>query len=281
MSGTIGRIEWQRIDPWRTPDGLPCALGGGLDPECLLDAFRAGYFPMPTERLEQVEINQIVYTDHVEMGTITMLPTAHPLGPYAIVWWNPARRPVFAPGQVRLSGDFRRQLRNKLGWTTTCNSAFERVVAECAADRPPNKQWLSDNVAESMVALHHMGWAHSVEVWEGEHLISGVVGLGFGGVFSMDTTFYRRSGGSKVAIADLQARLADSGNILLDAQMRGPLAEGLGAQLVDRRTYLDALGDIAQPVQLDTEPKPASWIATVAELSVLVFIPIWRKYGRD
>ncbi|MFJ9521996.1 leucyl/phenylalanyl-tRNA--protein transferase [Kitasatospora sp. NPDC101801] len=264
MPKTEADVAWQSIDTSRVPDGLPCAVGADLAPDTLLAAFRHGFFPLPTEHADGVEINEIMFAVHVELGTVQELPTRNPLGRFATVWWNPARRPVFRPGDVHLSTNLRRRLRNRLGWTTTCNTAFERVVAECAENRAHERQWLSATFAQSLADLHRQGWAHSVEVWEGEELIAGVFGIGFGGVFSMDSTFHRRPEGSKVAIADLQGRLAGSGVALLDAQMPGPLAEGLGARPVDRDDYLAALGAVDQPLRLDEEPKPAAWLAAAA-----------------
>lgn len=61
-----------------------------------------------------------------------------------------------------------RLLRNRLPRTTTANQRFEQVLAECRADRTP--EWLTDELCECMVALHKLGWAHSVEMWEGDEL---------------------------------------------------------------------------------------------------------------
>ncbi|WP_370349879.1 hypothetical protein [Catenulispora sp. EB89] len=58
------------------------------------------------------------------------------------------------------------------------------------------------------MALYQAGWAHSVEVWDGEELIGGVFGTGMGTIFSAESTFHRRPGAGKVAIADLGLRLA-------------------------------------------------------------------------
>jgi leucyl/phenylalanyl-tRNA--protein transferase len=119
-----------------------------------------------------------------------------------------------------------RLLRNRLPRTTTANQRFEQVPAECRADRNP--EWLTDELCECMVALHKLGWAHSVEMWEGDELVRGAIGVGTGEVFTLDTCFHRRTNASKVALLDIEHRLAGTG-VTPDVEWDGGQSQRLGA----------------------------------------------------
>ncbi|MBT8117363.1 MAG: leucyl/phenylalanyl-tRNA--protein transferase, partial [Gammaproteobacteria bacterium] len=85
------------------PDGL-LAVGGDLEPERLLYAYRNGIFPW--------------------------------YGPdQPILWWSPDPRLVLFPGQLHISRSLARTLRRR-HFTVTLDTAFEQVISECAAPRP-------------------------------------------------------------------------------------------------------------------------------------------------
>ena len=45
-------------------------------------------------------------------------------------------------------------------------------------------EWISGELAEIYLHLHQTGLAHSFEVWKGEELAGGVLGLALGGAFA-------------------------------------------------------------------------------------------------
>ena len=63
-----------------------------------------------------------------------------------------------------------------------------------------------------------MGFAHSVEVWDGQQLIGGLYGIHLGAAFFGESMFSLASNASKLALAHLMARLYHAGFSLLDAQ---------------------------------------------------------------
>ena len=140
---------------------------------------------------------------------------------------------------VHIGRNVRRQLRNGPEWATTANRSFQRVTEECRGRREP--RWLTDTLLESLLDLHQAGWAHSVEVWEGDDLVGGAFGIGTGGTFSGDSMFHRRPNAARVAVADLAARWAHAGGAAIDAQWDSPFLRSLGADPMPRAGYLSML----------------------------------------
>jgi leucyl/phenylalanyl-tRNA--protein transferase len=74
----------------------------------------------------------------------------------------------------------------------TVNKAFPEVIQSCG-DREEGT-WITDELFRGFCELHHLGWAHSVEVWNihsGE-LVGGIYGLAVGSVFAGESMFHRR-----------------------------------------------------------------------------------------
>ena len=155
---------------------------------------------------------------------------------------------------VHLGRNARKQLRRGRAWTTA-DRAFGRVAEECRAGREP--RWFTDALLASMTALHEQGWAHSIEMWQDGDLIGGALGVGVGRALSGDSMFSRRPEAARIAVADMAARLAQAGGVLIDAQWDSPFLRSLGAVLVPRDGYLAALGGAAERVALPREPLPA------------------------
>ncbi len=189
--------------------------------------------------------------DAVAAGTIAVVGTDGETPdevPYGVPWWSPDPRPVIAPGGVRLGRRLARRLRNRARWWTSADREFARVVEECRAGRSP--RWLTDALKQGLCGLHEAGHAHSAEVWEDGELIGGAFGVRIGPVLSLDSMFHRRSDAARVAIADLAARFAEAGGLLLDVQWDSPAVRGLGSAAVPRDGYLELLRSTPGPTSL-------------------------------
>ncbi|MFK4100134.1 leucyl/phenylalanyl-tRNA--protein transferase [Streptomyces sp. NPDC019531] len=230
---------WEALDVSdAAPDG-PVAFSADLSPASLLAAYRAGVYPFPASDEYTRALNEVVFADQVQEGRIPLVGVdagEEAADPYAVSWWSPDPRPVLPVSAPHLGRSLARRLRNRLQWSTSLDRRFERVVRECRADRVP--LWLTDELIASLVRLHDLGHAHSVEVWEDGDLVGGVFGLQVGSVFSMDSMFFHRPGASKVAVTDLAARFAEAGGVLLDAQRDSPHVRDLGGILVPREQYV-------------------------------------------
>jgi len=200
---------------WVLPDlhDLPAgqelvALGADLAPGMLLAGYRTGLFAMPDGR---------------ELG-----------------WWSPDPRGILLPGQVHLARSLRRALTR---FEVTVDLAFADVVAACADPRRPHG-WISGEYVDSYRALHALGWAHSIEVWDAQgELAGGLFGVEVGGLFAAESKFHVRTDASKVAVVALAELLAADGDPrrVIDVQWRTPHLASLGAVEVPRAIYLSAL----------------------------------------
>ncbi|GAA1544889.1 leucyl/phenylalanyl-tRNA--protein transferase [Streptomyces albidochromogenes] len=251
--------DWEALDVLEAaPDG-PVAFCADLSPASLLAAYRAGLYPFPTSDDYARVLNEVLYADLVEEGRIPLVGEESD-DPYAVSWWSPDPRPVLPVSAAHLSRSLARRLRNRLPWSTSLNQRFEQVVRECRADRNP--LWLTEELIASLIRLHELGHAHSVEVWEDSDLVGGVFGLQVGSVLSMDSMFFHRPGASKVAVSDLAARFAQAGGVLLDAQRDSPHVRDLGTLLVPREQYVRHLRRTARDIlPMPTATLPARRLA--------------------
>ena len=193
-------------DALREPNGL-LAFGGDLSPARLLAAYGQGIFPWYGE--------------------------GEP-----ILWWSPDPRCVFRTDALRINRSLRRQLRGKT-WRVSVDSAFEAVIRACAAPREVHGgTWIVPEMIAAYVALHRLGHAHSVEVWDGARLAGGLYGVAVGQLFCGESMFSAESGGSKLALVSLAALLRSWGWPLIDAQVANAHTLGLGAEEVPRADYL-------------------------------------------
>jgi leucyl/phenylalanyl-tRNA---protein transferase len=181
------------------------AVGGDLEPGTILAAYRQALFPMPAGR-----------------G-----------GPMA--WWSPDPRGVLPFHAFRRSRSLRRSARR---FEVRVDTAFAEVVDACADPHRP-AGWISDDIRTAYVRLHELGWAHSVETWDGGGLAGGLYGVAIGGLFAGESMFFRRTDASKVALSALVELLtADPDDRrLLDVQWATPHLMSLGAVEVARSEY--------------------------------------------
>lgn len=243
-------MSWDFLNLSGAPAEGPVAFRDDLSPSVLLAAYRHGLYPFPADTEEQKILSELSYEG--------VVPALGP-DPYGVAWCSPDPRPVIFVNQVRIQRSLRKQLRNKVNWTTTVNQCFDRVVEQCRVGREP--RWLTDPLVASLRQLHADGHAHSVEVWEGSVLVGGTFGVRMGGIFSADSQFMLRSGAAKVAVACLARRVADSGGVAVDVQHDGGHAKLIGAVPVPRAEYLSLLARHSSAGALVTDPLPARRLA--------------------
>lgn len=195
-------------DPSEAPGDEPLAWGGDLEPETLVDAYRHGIFPWPTED-----------------GTL--------------YWWSPDPRAVIPLDALHVSRSLRRTLRSGT-FHCTVDKAFDAVVEGCTERRAGT--WLVPSMVAAYQRLHRLGIAHSVEVWDDEErLAGGVYGVALGGAFMGESMFSRVTDASKVALVALVEQLRSDGFTLLDVQVPHPHLERMGAVSVPRERFLAEL----------------------------------------
>ena len=207
----VGEPRWSfpPVDKW--PDSDLIAIGGDLEPATLVNAYRRGLFPMAVTALQ---------------GTLG--------------WWSPDPRGIVPLDQLRVTKSMRQSARRFDIRVDTC---FADVMRACGH---PSREdgWISDEFIAAYTALHQLGWAHSVEVFDRDgQLAGGLYGLRIHGLFAGESMFHARRDASKVALMGLVQLMRDSGLTLLDVQWCTEHLASLGAIEVSRAQYLTRLAD--------------------------------------
>ena len=230
------------------------AFCADLSPASVLGAYRRGIVPMPAADEFFRTLNEIRYEDQVAAGTIAIVGDERD-DPYWAAWWSPDPRPLIRADGVHLGRNVSKRLRRD-GLITTADTEFRRVAEACRAGREP--RWLTDALLGSLTELHSAGWAHSIEVWLGEDLVGGALGIGIGGVHQRRLAVRAAPGAAAIAVADMWARLAAAGGTVIDAQWDSPFLRSLGAVPVARERYLALLDRPLEPVPLPPGRCPPS-----------------------
>ena len=191
------------------PPGL-LAAGGDLSPARLLAAYRRGIFPWFSQ--EQ-----------------------------PILWWSPDPRTVLFPQEMNVSRSLAKSSRNK-GFTVRVNSDFAAVLEGCADARYRSEgTWITHAMQQAYLALHQLGYAHSVEIRLNDQLVGGLYGVRLGGVFFGDSMFSRVTDASQVALKALCEGLFPDPVAMIDCQMATPHLSSLGARSISRTDFLALL----------------------------------------
>jgi leucyl/phenylalanyl-tRNA--protein transferase len=195
------------FDPSEWPDDDCVAAGADLEPATIVEAYRHGAFPMPHDG--------------------------------QLLWWSPMRRGVLEPSAVHVSRSLQRSMRR---FTVTVDESFEAVIDACADPTRPGS-WIDQSIREAYVRLHHLGWAHSIEICNvAGDLVGGLYGLSIGSLFAGESMFHHETDASKAAVAALAELVGPHG--LIDVQWRTPHLASLGVTEWPRDRYLAAIADL-------------------------------------
>ncbi len=187
------------------PDGL-LAFGGDLSPERLINAYAKGIFPW------------------------------YESGP--VLWWCPDPRFVLFPGELYISRTTKALLK-KNSFRFSVNTAFAEVIRHCRNIQRPGQfgTWITDEVEKAYIHLHHLGYAHSAEVWDDDQLAGGLYGIRLGKVFFGESMFSAVSNASKLAFIHYVKQLQAEGVALVDCQVYTAYLESFGARMIPRTRF--------------------------------------------
>ncbi len=140
------------------------------------------------------------------------------------------------------------------------DTAFEQVITACARRLPisqtpdsstsePADQddqdgqgtWILPSMVKAYTALHHAGFAHSIEAWVDGQLVGGLYCVAIGRAVFGESMFSHRTDASKIALAALVAfcRVHDIPQI--DCQQNTQHLASLGAAQIARTEFLTAI----------------------------------------
>ena len=154
----------------------------------------------------------------IKAYTIGVFPMASAHDSDDIYFYEPDIRGVIPICPPHIPKKLLKQVR-QTHWTVTLDHDFRGVIEGCAEIREGRQDsWINPEIKRLYLSLHKMGFAHSLEVWDGKQLIGGLYGIHIGAAFFGESMFSRASNASKLALAHLMARLHYAGFSLLDAQ---------------------------------------------------------------
>jgi len=160
-----------------------------LDPETLLSAYAQGVFPMADRD-----------------GRIR--------------WYTADPRGVIPLDAFHVPGTLRQLVKKapeQGGFEVRINYDFETVIRSCGHGRDGGT-WINEELVAAYVALHKLGFAHSVECYQKGELAGGLYGVSLGAAFFGESMFHRVRDASKVALVHLVRRLNEREFTLLDTQ---------------------------------------------------------------
>ena len=191
-------------------DGL-LAVGGDLEIESLLLAYRSGIFPWPIDN-------------------------------HTLAWFCPPKRALLFIDQLHVSRTLKKLQRSN-PYSFSIDHSFESVITACANAERGGGTWITPSLQAAYCKLHLAGYAHSVEVWRENYLVGGLYGVALAGMFAGESMFHHESDTSKLALLHLIEQLRARGVKWIDCQVMTPLFKSFGARLVARAEFLELLCD--------------------------------------
>jgi len=204
-------------------DGL-LALGGDLRPERLMLGYTQGIFPWYAENLP-------------------------------ILWHSPDPRMVMTTRDLVVQKSLKKVIR-RAPYELRMDTAFLRVLEGCSTVPRPGQAgtWLIQEMVDAYTKLHELGFAHSIEAWEGTKLVGGLYGVSLGAAFFGESMFAQAPDASKVAFVACARQLDSWGIGLIDCQVHTDHLARFGAYEVTRLHYLEMLR-----VALDQPTRRGKW----------------------
>lgn len=197
--------------PFLTEEHGALAVSGKIDLDMILLAYRFGIFPW-----------------------------YNPGEP--VTWYYLHPRLILRPDKIKVQKSMR-SLLNGNRFSLTYDTCFHDVLIACKEiERHGHKgSWIHQIIESSFLQLHEMGYAHSVECWEGEELVGGLYGLSIGKVFFGESMFAKKSNASKFALIKLAEKLKTQGYTMIDCQQDTPHLRSLGAELISKEQFMQEL----------------------------------------
>lgn len=198
-------------DPRRsTPAGI-VLIGGDLRPQTLLAAYRRGIFPWPIEG-------------------------------YPLTWFCPPQRAILEFNRLHIPRSLAKFRRN-CPWHFSIDERFDAVIERCAKVKRRGEAgtWITPQMIRAYIRLHKLGFAHSVEVWDGAQLVGGLYGVETDGAFGGESMFHLEPNASKLALLHLVEYLQARGAAWIDIQTLTPHLQALGAREITRDDFLTLL----------------------------------------
>lgn len=186
------------------------AIGGDLELSSLLLAYSKGIFPWPISK------------------------------EFPIAWFAPPKRGILQYKNLHISKSMKKIMKQNR-FTFSFNTDFSTIIKKCAdLNMRTNESgsWITDEMVEAYIELHHSGHAFSVETRMDGKLAGGLYGVCMGNFISGESMFHTESNASKAALIFLMNHLHSQGIEWIDTQMITPVVSNFGAIEISRNEFM-------------------------------------------
>ena len=210
------------------------AAGGALDVSTLTSAYARGIFPWFSEG-------------------------------QPILWWSTDPRMVLKMADFKLHPSLKKTLnkfRSGFNGSLDCevrfDTAFEQVINACASSVRDGQRgtWIVPQMVDAYIALHHAGFAHSVETWVNGELVGGLYCVNMGSAVFGESMFAHATDASKIALAALVCFCRANGVAMIDCQQKTSHLASLGAREMPRSEFVAYINHQLNHQQGNTTRKP-------------------------
>ncbi len=172
-----------------------------------------------------------------------------------LYWIEPTERGIIPLDGFHLSKSLKRLIQ-KDKFEIRINSDFEAVIKGCGSPQAGRiSTWINEPIRKVYRKLFENGNCHTVETWLDNRLVGGLYGVHINGAFFGESMFSYERDASKVALANLVARLKHCGFSLLDTQFLTDHLRSLGGIEIEQADYRVRLQSaLAVPVDFMAEP---------------------------
>lgn len=195
-------------------DGL-LAIGGSLDIDTLITAYKSGIFPWP-----------------VEDG-------------YPMTWFSPNPRGIIQLDEFKISKSLNKFM-NKSPYEVRFNEDFLSIITRCSVIKRKHESgtWIYQNIIDGYLELFNNKFAYCVAVYLDNKIVGGLYGICIGEIISGESMFHSENNASKVALVALIEKLKKSNIPFIDTQMVTPIIENFGGKKIARSDFITRLGQL-------------------------------------
>ena len=101
--------------------------------------------------------------------------------------------------------------------------------------------WLNEDIIQAYTRMHELGYAKSIEIWEGDQLVGGLYGVLMRKTFIGESMFSRKPNTSKLALIFLAQFMEKNEMTMIDCQIETPHLKSMGGVHIDYDEYLRLL----------------------------------------
>ena len=191
------------------------AIGGDLEIETLITAYKQGIFPWPISKETP------------------------------LTWFTPEPRGILMIKDFHLSKSFKKFL-SKTNFSVKFNHDFRDVITNCSkvTRKHESDTWISQDIIDAYQNMFEHGLAYCVSVYNEDKLVGGLYGVCIGKIISGESMFHLEDNASKFALYSLIEKLKLSSIEWIDTQMVTPIIGSFGGKEISRDYYFSLLDQI-------------------------------------